>query len=97
MSASDAMMPGRRIQMAIKTDEQARQSKAISGILLTVLVGRAGGSIEVTAEEFEAMVARYGGKGRATLIAERLEHPGGKTSFRMQLVDKRPAQGDLPV
>lgn len=80
-----------------KTPEQARQVSAISGILLTVLVDRAGGSIEVTEEELTAAVARYGGKTRATLVAEALKRPGGRRSFRMRLVDKEPKQGDLPV
>jgi hypothetical protein len=82
--------------MAVKTEEQARQVKAITGVVLTVLVARAGGSIEVTAEEAEATVARYGGKTWATLVAERLERDG-KVSFRLRLIDKKPGQGDLPV
>jgi hypothetical protein len=79
-----------------KTPEEARQASAMNAIALTVLVGRAGGIIEIPIDEFQEIVERYGGKGHATMFAERLEG-GGPTRIRVTLVNKVPKQGDLPV
>jgi hypothetical protein len=78
------------------TPEQTRQAVAMQAIALTVLTARAGGVIEIPTPEFEEVVERYGGKGNATLFAERLEG-GGPDRIRITLVNKKPAQGDLMV
>lgn len=79
------------------TAQQARQAKALNAIALTVLVGRAGGVLELPVDEFEKIVERYGGKGNATLFAEYLDGPGPQKRVRVTLVNKQPKQGDLPV
>jgi len=72
--------------MAIKTEERARQAKAMSG-----------GSVTVTATEFDEILTRYGGKCRACLELAEIIEAGQPRSFRATLVNKTPYQGELPV
>lgn len=80
-----------------KTPEETRQATAIQSIVLTVLLDRAGGMIEVTAAEFAAAVERHGGKGQATIWNEVLRGPGDLERMRCTLISKKPKQGELTM
>lgn len=79
------------------TDQEVRAAVAMNGILLTVLVGRAGGSITVDAGEYLEIVERYGGKANVKLTFEKITEPDKPDSFRATLVNKKPSQGELPA
>lgn len=64
----------------------ANRVKALNNVL-PVLISRAGGSVTVTREEFEAVQALYAGG-----MTVRMEQVGD--AVRLTLVAKRPAQGE---
>lgn len=73
---------------------EARNRAKVLNNVLPVLVARAGGSVEITREEFAELVARYGGP---TQMAMHYEQIGGGTAIRVTLVRKPAGQGDLPA
>lgn len=80
-------MSGTKVVRLSPEDGAATKVKALNN-LLPVLLHRAGGSVEVTPEEFAQVKALYAG-GMAIALEEL---PGG--GFRLSLVAKRRSQGD---
>lgn len=59
---------------------------------LPVLIERAGGQVEITVKEFEAMAARYGGLGHLTMRSEVVvaQGSGDAKALRLTLLDTEP-------
>jgi hypothetical protein len=81
--------------MAALTQNEVRVSVAMQGIMLAVLVGRAGGSITVAADEYLEIVERYGGKANVKLSFVKISAPGKPDAFRATLVNVKSSQGEL--
>jgi hypothetical protein len=78
-----------------RVDAQRRMALETMG--LTVLLARAGGSLTISRAEYEAVVARYGGRAKLAIHLEVLAPPGGgPDEVRLTLVRKDPAPGELP-
>lgn len=63
----------------------------------TVLLDRAGGSVQFTEAVYEAIVERHGGRAMMTIHVEKLQLGDGQEAVRATLVRKRPRQGELPA
>lgn len=77
--------------------EEARRLEALRGAALALLLERAGGSIEFTEAEYQAVLAKYGGRTMFNIRLEVVREPGRPDRVRARLERKPPAQGSLPV
>ena len=79
-------------------DETARRKAqnraAAANNALPVLIARAGGSVEITREEFLEVASRYGGASRMVVLVEAVD--GRPDAMRLTLGRKEPEQGSLP-
>jgi hypothetical protein len=92
MVFSGAMIEARRL--AMDPEMEARNRAKVANNALPVLIGRAGGQVEITKAEFEEIASRYGGPSQMTIQMDRI---GEGDAIRLTLVRKPPLQGDLPV
>lgn len=75
--------------------EAARKRTTVMQTVLPVLIDRAGGEIEITREEFEAVAARYGGPTQMRLQFH--STPDG-SRMRVKIYRGGPVkQGELPA
>ncbi len=87
------MSPDRMIEPG--TPEAVKARAQLTNNVLPVLVARAGGSVEITREEFAEVAARYGGPSQ---ISIHFEQTGGGAAVKVTLVrNPRPRQGELPT
>lgn len=67
---------------------------ALTTAALTVLLDRAGGTLEYSEEEYEAIAARYGGASLAIHL-DIVDTTGRPRSFRATIIRKTPANAEL--
>lgn len=67
----------------------------LTGIALIALVEKAGGSVTVSEEEYNAIVAKYGGTARMNLRLEVVQVAGHAKGVRVTLEEKAPANAEL--
>lgn len=85
------------MSMDEKAAAEARRSARLRDAALVVLLERAGGSLEFTEADYQAVVDRYGGSTNFNLHFEVVKPSGQPERARLVLERKPPAQGDLPV
>lgn len=82
-------------------DEKAARDAAVTAALrdsaLMMLLEQAGGSIEFTREDFEALLERHGGRSRLSVHVEVVREAGKPDRVRASLRSTQPGQGSLPV
>ena len=64
-------------------------------MLIPFLLDRAGGHLEYTEPEYQAVLAKHGGKARMNLRAEVTRTGDGPETVELRLEEKAPGQGDL--
>lgn len=70
----------------------------IASSALPILISRAGGTVTITQSEFDEIANRYGGWSNMAVHTEKLSGPGIEpNTYRLTLIRKEPAQGELPV
>lgn len=80
-----------------KAAAEARRTEALKHASLALLLDRAGGRLEFTEAEFQAVVAKYGGSTLMNIRLEVVRQAGQPDRVVARLERKPPAQGSLPV
>jgi hypothetical protein len=80
-----------------KAADEARRLAALRDAALALLLERAGGQIEFTEAEYQAVLVKYGGPMLFNIRLEVLRQAGQPDRVQARLERKPPAQGSLPV
>lgn len=80
-----------------KAATEARMLEALRHSALALLLDRAGGSVEFTEAEYQAVLSKYGGRTMFNIRLEVVREAGRPDRVRARLERKPPAQGSLPV
>ena len=80
-----------------KAAAEARRIDALKHASLALLLDRAGGRVEFTEAEYQAIVAKFGGPTMFNIRLEVVRQAGQPDRVVARLERKPPAQGSLPV